>query len=78
MKATAKDLRFKSKELIEMVKRGEEIVITFRGKPCAKLVPFGETKNMDAKQRLFGIWRDNEAMEDIDAFVRNLRKGRFR
>jgi prevent-host-death family protein len=40
MKATAKDLRFHSKELIETVKRGEEVVITFRGKPCAKLVPF--------------------------------------
>ena len=40
MKATVKDLRFHSKELIETVNRGEEVVITFRGKPCAKLVPF--------------------------------------
>jgi len=44
MKATAKDLRFHSKELIETVNRGEEVVITFRGKPCAKLVPFEDKK----------------------------------
>ena len=44
MKATAKDLRFHSKELIETVNRGEEVVITFRGKPCAKLIPFEEKK----------------------------------
>ena len=38
MQATAKDLRFHSTELLNMVKRGEEVVITYRGKPCAKLV----------------------------------------
>ncbi|MCD4718795.1 MAG: type II toxin-antitoxin system prevent-host-death family antitoxin [Desulfobacula sp.] len=44
MKATAKDLRFHSKELLNTVKRGEEIIITYRGKPCAKLIPYGELK----------------------------------
>jgi len=39
MKATAKDLRFHSKELLDTVRRGEEVLITYRGKPCAKLVP---------------------------------------
>jgi len=40
MKATTKDLRLRTKELLETVSRGEEVVITCRGKPCAKLVPF--------------------------------------
>ena len=39
IKATAIDLRFHPKELLDSVNRGEEVVITFRGKPCAKLVP---------------------------------------
>ena len=59
MKATAKDLRFRSKELLNTVNRGEEVVITFRGKPCAKLVPYGETKDQHRKSELFGkitIW----------------------
>ena len=77
MKATAKDLRFHSKELIDSVTRGEEVVITFRGKPCAKLVPYRELKNKKEENELFGIWKDNDMTEDVNAYVRNLRKGRF-
>ena len=77
MKATAKDLRFHSKELIDSVARGEEVVITYRGKPCAKLVPYQDLKNKKEKNTLFGMWKNNEMVENIDAYVRNLRKGRF-
>ena len=77
MRATAKDLRFHSKELIETVKRGEEVVITFRGKPCAKLVPFEERKSKGIKSELFGMWKDHSLTENVDEYVRNLRKGRF-
>ena len=76
MKATAKDLRFHSKELLDTVNRGEEVVITFRGKPCAKLVPFKEAKKTK-EDILFGIWKDNDAVRNVDEYVRNLRKGRF-
>ncbi len=77
MKATAKDLRFHSKELIDSVTRGEEVVITYRGKPCAKLVPYQDIKNKREKNDLFGIWKDNDLAKDVDSYVRNLRKGRF-
>jgi prevent-host-death family protein len=77
MKATAKDLRFHSKELIDSVNRGEEVVITFRGKPCAKLVPYQEIKKQPGKNELFGIWKDNDMVQSVDEYVRNLRKGRF-
>ncbi len=77
MKATAKDLRFHSKELLDTVNRGEEVVITFRGKPCAKLIPFLEAERNTAKNELFGIWKDNERTQDVEEFVRKLRKGRF-
>ena len=77
MKATAKDLRFNSKGLLDTVNRGEEVVITFRGKPCAKLIPYRE-KNEDVIQnKLFGIWKDNDMVKDVDEYVRGLRKGRF-
>jgi len=77
MKATAKDLRFHSKELIDSVNRGEEVVITFRGKPCAKLVPYEDLKNKKEKNKLFGMWKDNGMIENVNEHVRNLRKGRF-
>jgi prevent-host-death family protein len=42
--------------LLERAERGEEIVITRRGRPVAKLVPFRETRNVerarDAARRL--------------------------
>jgi len=77
MKATAKDLRFHSKELLNTVNRGEEVVITFRGKPCAKLVPYGEAKDQNRKSELFGIWKDNNIVQNVNEYVRDLRKGRF-
>jgi prevent-host-death family protein len=81
MKATAKDLRTHSRELLDAVSRGENVVITFRGKPCAKLVPYesgGEQKEIEVKDKgLFGIWADREDIDSVDDYVRNLRKNRF-
>jgi prevent-host-death family protein len=77
MKATAKDLRFHSKELIDSVSRGEEVVITFRGKPCAKLVPFQDLKNKTGENKLFGMWKDNDTVDNVNEYVRKLRTGRF-
>ncbi len=80
MKATAKELRFSSKELLDAVSRGESVVITFRGKPCAKLVPYEEgtlTECMQNEDELFGIWRDRDDIVHVDDYVRNLRKSRF-
>lgn len=78
MYATAKDLRFYSKELLDAVKRGEEVIITYRGKPYAKLVPLNESKqNVDKKSKLFGIWKDYDFTSSVDDYVRNMRKGRL-
>lgn len=79
MEATAKDLRFHSKELLESVEQGEEVIITYHGKPKAKLVPIDEKKLMAVKEEspIFGIWKDNPAVEGVDEYVRGLRKGRY-
>ncbi|MBN2030568.1 type II toxin-antitoxin system prevent-host-death family antitoxin [bacterium] len=79
MKATAKDLRFHSKELLDTVSRGEEVIITLRGKPHAKLIPINRTdkNNESVDNALFGIWKDNQSVKNVDSYIRNLRKGRF-
>lgn len=77
MRATAKDLRFNSKGLLDTVNRGEEVVITYRGKPCAKLIPYRENNEDIKGNELFGIWKDNDMVRDVDDYVRGLRKGRF-
>jgi prevent-host-death family protein len=77
MKATAKDLRFNSKGLLDTVNRGEEVVITFRGKPCAKLIPYEEENGQNTITELFGIWKDNNMVQNVDEYVRGLRRGRL-
>lgn len=78
MQATAKDLRFYSKKLLDAVSRGEEVTITYRGKPCAKLIPIThERVKEDDSDKLFGIWKDNESIQDVEEYVRKLRKDRF-
>ena len=78
MHASAKDLRFHSKNLLEAVSRGEEVIITYRGKPCAKLTPLRENnKKQIQSDPLFGIWKDRTDSKNVSEYVRNLRKGRF-
>jgi len=79
MKATAKDLRVHSKGLLDAVSKGEDVVITFRGKPCARLVPYEKTDppTLDYLNDLFGIWADRLDIESVEEYVQSLRKGRF-
>jgi prevent-host-death family protein len=79
MNATAKDLRFHVKELLDAVSRGEEVIITFRGKPKAKLIPFNSPDKTEhkIKSNLFGIWKDNDAVKNVEKYMRDIRKGRF-
>ncbi len=77
MESTAKELRFHTKEILDSVHRGEEVLITFRGKPYAKIVPLKESKkDKDAKNELFGIWKNRKDMDDVEGYVRSLRRGR--
>ncbi len=78
MKATAKDLRFHTKELLETVSRGEEVIITFRGKPQAKLIPIdSESKNENPESKLYGIWKNYDLVRNVQKYVRELREERF-
>ena len=77
MHATARDLRTHAKKLLEAVDRGEEIVITHRGKPRARLVPLaGAAREEGEAPALFGLWRDHEAVRDVGSYVRRLRQSR--
>jgi len=78
MKSTAKNLRFNTKEILDTVSRGEEVTITHRGKPCAKLIPIKKVDaGNDNESGLFGIWEDYDKAVMVNEYVRQLRKGRF-
>ncbi|MEW6049084.1 MAG: type II toxin-antitoxin system prevent-host-death family antitoxin [Bacillota bacterium] len=59
---TTKELRLHYGTILERVRRGERVAITYRGKPVACLVPFGEHQEGNASLRPFEVaWRDIEA-----------------
>ena len=81
MKATAKDLRYKTKEIIAALERGEEVLLTYRGVEKAKIIPVSKETGKDFAHReensLFGIWRDNKQVVDVDGYLAKVRGGRF-
>ena len=74
MVVSAKDLRFKISMLFDVLTKGEEITITYRGKPKAKLVSFQEPGSDEKSDALFGMWKDQKG--DVDDLVRSMRQGR--
>jgi prevent-host-death family protein len=79
MEITTKQLRIQPGRVISQVNNGQEITITYRGKACAKIIPINTKQNInleEADNELFGMWKDRKDMENVDQYVRNIRKGR--
>lgn len=78
MEATTKDLRLHTAEVLAAADRGEEVVITYRGKRRALLTRWREEASPDSgageRNPAYGLWRDRTG--DVDAEVRRLRQGR--
>ncbi len=74
MTFSAKELRFKISMLFDILDSKEDIVITYRGKPKAKLIPFNDKRVQKKDDALFGLWADRDF--DVDSHLRELRKGR--
>lgn len=77
MEITAKDLRSQAKGVLESVERGEEVIITYRGRPRAKIVALEQESSSVPDRELFGIWKDREDLPDVEAYVDRLREARF-
>jgi len=73
MVISAKDLRFKLSSIFELLNKGENIIITFRGKKKAKIIPLNENKNKK-EDIAFGMWKDREI--DVEEYIHKQRKGR--
>jgi len=79
MEISTKELRIQPGRIISQVVSGQEITITYRGKPRAKIVPIIDKKSFVLKKdenELFGIWKNRNETENVEQFVRGLRKGR--
>lgn len=79
MKASIVDLRYRMKDVLRAIDRGEEVTVLYRGKEKARLVPIVDKskKRKLTDHPAFGMWKDREDMADVNAYVRNMRKPRF-
>ncbi len=77
MEISTKELRIKPGRIIEKVSHGQEVVVTFRGKALARIVPMANhNKSIDEKEELFGLWKNHKDIENVDKYVRKMRRGR--
>jgi len=79
MNATVLDLRRNMKKIFAAIDRNERVSLTYRGRERAVIVPSAEKPAVksSSKHPAFGIWADRKDMKNVDAYVRNMRKGRF-
>jgi len=79
MEITAKQLRMQPGRIISQVSTGQEITVTYRGKPRVKIIPIENKSNFDfdeSEAELFGIWKNKKDMKNVEQYIRNMRKGR--
>jgi len=75
--ATAKDLRQKTAALLEEVRRGRRVVITYRGKSVAVLAPVEDAARTGLEPTGFGMWKGRRDMGNVERWVDRLRRLRF-
>ena len=82
MRATIVDLRYRMKDVLGALDRGETVIVLHRGKEKAKLTPISSSLGANESgpktkdQPLFGLWSDREDLTDPSSYVRKLRLSR--
>jgi antitoxin (DNA-binding transcriptional repressor) of toxin-antitoxin stability system len=83
MNATIVDLRYRMRDVLRAIDRGETVTVLYRGKAKAKLMPVAPSSPASDEripktkdQPLFGLWSDREDLGDPASYLRNLRHGR--
>lgn len=74
MKTTAKFLRLHAREILEAAERGEEVIVTWRGRSLARIVGLKHKTRRRGRNPAFGLWSDRDI--DVRAMVDRLRETR--
>ena len=80
MNATTLDLRYKTREVLSSLGRGESVIITFRGKPRGVIEPYRETTSAKYESSIMdhpfiGMWAGSGTT--VDDEMNRLRGGRY-
>lgn len=78
MEITTKELRIQPGKIIDQVANGEEITVTFRGKPLARIVPIvgDSSSEKEEVEGIFGMWKNRTESESVETIIRTMREGR--
>ena len=78
MVITMQQLRIQPARIFSKVSKGQEMAVSYRGKVCAKIVPFNVelANNKNSDNELFGMWKYRDDIDDASQYVRKIRKAR--
>jgi prevent-host-death family protein len=79
MEASVLDLRMRSTDVMRAVTRGERVLLTYRGRDVAYIVPLrhaGKGGKNVADTQAFGMWATRLDLVDPAGYVERLRKPR--
>ena len=66
MKATIVDLRYRMKDVLGAVERGESVTVLYRGKPKARILPVARKAEGNlAEAEVFGMWKSRKDLIDV-------------
>ena len=74
--ATAKDLRNKTALILDEVRKGQSVTITYRSKPIAVLTPIDAKRPKALKAAGFGIWKGRKDNRNVEQWLSKLRQPR--
>ena len=79
MKATIVDLRYRMKDVLRAIDRGEIVTVLYRGKEKARLVPIAASSPPPkaSDHPACGMWANREDLVDPVAYVRRIRRSRI-
>jgi prevent-host-death family protein len=80
MVVTAKQLRLQTSKILKTVQRAGSVTVTLRGKPVATISSLAGKKPAKdlLEYRAIGMWADRKDMRDPSAWVRRIRRRRFK
>ena len=78
MKAGIRDLRYRMKDVLAALDRGEPVTVLHRGREKARLVPVDTPakKRKPSADPAFGMWKSRKDVADVAAYVRKIRQPR--
>ena len=79
MQVGARELRIRTANILQKVRRGEVVTITYRKTPVAVITPLKTAKRVDRKFEPigFGMWAGRRDLADVSGWVRKIRRARY-